>query len=143
MIPNFEASGNLPPGKHLATFEEVKDRFGGNARRIWLLEGLARLLEELKKGDCLQVWLDGSFVTSKETPGDYDLCWDIYGVDLAKIDDRLFLGSKRSERKEIYRGDIFANQIEGGSGKPFEEFFQLDRDGNPKGILVIRLKEQR
>jgi len=35
---------------------------------------------------------------------------------------------------------FIANTIELGSGMPFVEFFQLNRDGHPKGILAIELQ---
>ena len=34
---------------------------------------------------------------------------------------------------------FIAEIIEGGSGKPFPEFFQTNRDGDPKGIIQINL----
>lgn len=138
MIPKFDKIGNLLPGKHVATFAEVKTHFGTNSRRLWLLEGLNKLLIELKRAGCTEVWLDGSFVTKKELPGDYDVCYQIRGVSPDLMDPLIF-SQNRDERKKKYRGDIFPNTIEDGSGKPFDEFFQEDRDGNQKGIILIKL----
>jgi hypothetical protein len=81
MIPPFEESGLLLPGVHAATWQEVAARFGGNERRDALLEGLRRALQALKDAGCRVAYVDGSFVTSKETPGDFDACWERYGVD--------------------------------------------------------------
>ncbi len=138
MIPKFDIIGNLPPGKHVATFVDVKKRFGTNSRRLWLLEGLNLLLIELKKAGSDEVWLDGSFVTQKELPGDYDMCYQIRGVNPDLMDPLIF-SQNRDERKKKYRGDIFPNTIEGDTGKPFDEFFQEDQDGNQKGIILIKL----
>lgn len=41
--------------------------------------------------------------------------------------------------KDKYGLDFFiANIIEMGSGLPFPQFFQVNRDGDPKGIIVVR-----
>ena len=32
------------------------------------------------------VYVDGSFVTEKETPGDFDACWEMDGIDPIKLD---------------------------------------------------------
>ncbi|MBF0273766.1 MAG: hypothetical protein HQK84_00890 [Nitrospinae bacterium] len=141
MIPAFNKIGNLLPGKHRATFAEIKGRFGFNEHRLLLLEGFKNLLIELKRAGCDEIWLNGSFVTKKEFPENYDMCFQIKGVD-PDLMDPLICSGDRDERKKKYRGDIFPNFIEGGSGKPFDEFFQEDRDGNPKGIIVIKPQEE-
>lgn len=44
--------------------------------------------------------------------------------------------------KNKYGLDFFiANIIEAGSGLPFPKFFQVNREGEPKGILVVTLGE--
>ena len=37
------------------------------------------------------MYLDGSFVTAKEFPSDFDGCWDPDGVDGAKLDPVLLV----------------------------------------------------
>jgi hypothetical protein len=45
-------------------------------------------------------------------------------------------------KKAKYGGELFpASAIASFDGKTFLEFFQQDRDGNPKGIVVINLSE--
>jgi hypothetical protein len=59
--------------------------------------------------------------------------------------DPVFLdfSSRRQAMKERYGVDFFmANAMELGSGMPFVEFFQINRDGDRKGILVIELRGQ-
>lgn len=83
MLPAFDPeTGRLPEGEHEATWEELVERFGWNRRRRQLLDGLADALESLSDAGCRRVWLNGSFVTSKDEPGDFDACWDTTGVDL-------------------------------------------------------------
>ena len=46
-------------------------------------------------------------------------------------------GSFVTARKRRFGGEFFPNIVEGGSGKRFAAFFQTDRDGTTKGIVVI------
>ncbi len=40
MIPEFDEHGNLPPGVYWAEWEEFKERFGTNATRRRMIDGL-------------------------------------------------------------------------------------------------------
>jgi hypothetical protein len=141
MIPDFQG-GALPPGVHQASWWEVEERLGWNARRQSLLVGLRSLLEELARAGCSRVWLDGSFVTDKSNPGDFDLVWDPEGVDLSKLDQAVQdLDPPREAQQRKYRGDILPNVIERGSGTPFLEFFQQDPvTGQVRGIIELQLE---
>ena len=48
--------------------------------------GLMAALENLKGAGCQTVYLNGSFVTSKGIPNDYDACWEEAGVDPTALD---------------------------------------------------------
>ncbi|MEB3885515.1 hypothetical protein LKE08_18985 [Lyngbya sp. CCY1209] len=94
------------------------------------------------------VYVDGSFVTSREHPDDFDVCWDTTGVDgdqLKQLAPLLLKVDKGGwdAQKLKYRGKFFPTQvIEGGSGKVFLEFFQIDKTtGNHKGIVALKLRE--
>ncbi len=81
MIPPFEqASGNLPLGIHEATWDELVARFGYNQHRQALLAGLKVALQALGTAGCRRVYIDGSFVSAKELPGDFDGCWEAAGL---------------------------------------------------------------
>jgi hypothetical protein len=134
-------SGVLPVGEHQATWDQVVERFGWNTKRRALLDGLAEALELLEAVGCQQVWLNGSFVTAKHEPGDFDACWDTDGVDLDAIDPLfLYLSDGRSAQKRRFGGEFFPNVTEAASGLAFAEFFQNERDGSHKGIVVLKLK---
>lgn len=146
MIPPFDAdTGNLPPGEHPATWEEIEERFGFTPWRRTLLEGLRAALESLRAAGCAKVYLDGSFITAKEVPADFDACWEGEGVDGDLLDPELLVFDPgRATQKAKYGGELFAAQWAADeTGAPFRAFFQQDRDGNPKGIIVIDLKELR
>ncbi|MGH9155148.1 MAG: DUF6932 family protein [Acidimicrobiales bacterium] len=138
MIPVC-VGGVLPPGVHPSDSSEVEARFATNARRRWLLEGLRDALLELRRVSCPAAFLDGSFVTDKSIPGDFDLCWDHTTVNLALIDPVfLDVAPPRAAQQAKYRGDLLPNVPEGISGKLFVDFFQIDKaTGKPKGIIVL------
>lgn len=142
MIPQWTASGELPSGLHKTTLEEVRNRFGYNVRRQILIAGLSRALENLRAAGVTRVFLDGSFVATKPEPNDIDGCWDADEHVNVEALDPVFLdfSHHRQAMREKYGVDFFiANTIELGSGMPFVEFFQVNRDGQPKGILLIEL----
>ena len=75
-IPEFTEVVLLPPGLHTCTLDELQRRFDGGfaSHRYKLFHRLRSYLQRVK--DCgLVAWVavDGSFVTTKETPGDIDL----------------------------------------------------------------------
>lgn len=143
MIPDPDESGLLPPGIHTAEWPEIVARFGGNGHRRALLQGLRRALEALRVGGCTTAYLDGSFVTSKSSPADYDLCWSIVGVDPNSLDPVLLTFDQgRQAMKAKYMGDLFPAELpEGLTGRVFLEFFQIDKHtGKAKGILMIDLR---
>ena len=42
--------------------------------------------------------------------------------------------------KEKFKGELYRQDtVEAGSGKPFDEFFQMDRFDNYKGVVKINL----
>lgn len=64
----------LPAGIHHASLPVVSDRFGSNFHRRHLFGGLVRASRNLAQAGCRRLFLDGSFVTDKSWPGDYDAC---------------------------------------------------------------------
>jgi hypothetical protein len=146
-IPDCDHNGNLPPGIHRAALEDL-DTFAWNARRRDLLGGLRRALAALAAAGVRRVWIDGSFVTSKPNPNDVDGCWE-YGpwVDVNKLDP-VFLRIRppREDMRSKYGVDFLISgtplRDPEAHGRPVEEFFQVDEDGNPKGILLIEIQQQ-
>ncbi|HEY9793186.1 MAG TPA: hypothetical protein V6D22_22485 [Candidatus Obscuribacterales bacterium] len=139
-IPGFDSNGNLPPGIHDATIEQIKARFARNAHRNRLFSGLVEVLEILRDCNCLEVYLNGSFITEKEMPGDYDLCYEPLGIQ-ATAEFRRFLENKET-RKERYLGDIFVRMPEPPFCIDHVADWQTDtrQDDVGKGIIRIRLR---
>jgi hypothetical protein len=117
--------------------------FGGTAHRAELLAGLLDVLHDLQHAGCSTAYLDGSFVTDKEVPGDYDLCWEMDAVDFNKLPQVILdFDPPRAAQKARYRGDILPNVIEASGGAPFVDFFQRNKvTGGVKGIVAINLEE--
>jgi hypothetical protein len=131
----------LPPGVHPATLAEVAKMFATNARRRALYDGLLRAAGALRAAGCGRLYLDGSYVTAKAVPGDYDACWDPTGMDGAKLDP-VFLNfnDKRQAMKDKFGGEFFPASMANTPTQTFLDFFQIERfTGKAKGILLIIL----
>jgi hypothetical protein len=135
VLPSFDERGNLPPGIHSATWDEIVERFATTERRKQLLDGL-------RAAGCARVYLDGSFVTDNQAPGDFDACWEVSGVDAGALDPVLLdFSNRRAAQKARFGGELFPAQAAAGpAGTVFLDYFQRDRNtGEPKGILAIEL----
>ena len=142
MIPSFDSDGLLPPGIHWSGWDELNDRFGSTPWRRRLVAGLRAALDNLAGAGCRVVYIDGSFVTSKEVPNDYDGCWEEAGVDPTALDPVLLtFDPGRATQKAKYMGEFFpASSIADADGFSFHEFFQTDKyTGRQKGIVAIDL----
>lgn len=145
MIPPSDTDGNLPPGIHMAEWDEFAARYGTTPHRRRLLGGLEAALLILRQAGCTRVYVDGSYVTEKDVPNDYDAAWEPAGVDVAQL---LALepafgqfDNQRAAQKSRFFGEFFPSSLrEGTVGKTFLEFFQIDRStGNAKGIVALDL----
>ena len=145
MIPDFvniDASWRvLPPGLHESPLEEIKERYAYNETRKHLYDGLVKACEALRKAGCKDVYLDGSYVTEKPKPGDFDACWDPTGVDPSLLDP-VFLdfSEQRKKQKLKFGGELFPSGARADGLHTFIEFFKIDKEtGNEKGIIHIQL----
>ncbi|MEF2074432.1 DUF6932 family protein [Consotaella aegiceratis] len=132
----------LPPGVHAASLEDVAAIFATNAWRRGLFDGLVLASRRLRFAGCPRVYLDGSYVTGKPRPGDFDACWDPTGIDPTKLDP-VFLefANSRAAQKAVFKGEFFPSSMMCRDvGKTFIDFFQLDRfTGKQKGVISISL----
>ncbi|MCY4555430.1 MAG: hypothetical protein OXF79_03420 [Chloroflexi bacterium] len=127
----------MPPGVHEASWDEVASRFGGNSHREWLMERLLAACRKLAEAGCTEILLDGSFVTEKAMPGDYDGTWETAGVDVDRLDP-VFLNAGAVRAK--YFGDLLPAAGVAEPGVPFRDFFQTDRNGVEKGVVLVDLR---
>lgn len=115
-----------------------------------MLVGLRAALDLLAACGCRRAWLDGSFVTDVEivagqAPRDFDLCWDMDEVDLARL-ERVSPALRpfhrdQAEQQRQFGGDCFPVTEPLGPGSPgLLTFFQRDRDKRAKGIILLALR---
>ena len=107
------------------------------------MTGLRAALENLRAAGCRRVYLDGSFVTTKNIRNDYDACWEEMDVDPDMLDPVLLtFDPGRATQKAKYLGELFpASVVAGPDGPSFLDFFQTDREtGDRKGIIAIDLE---
>jgi hypothetical protein len=140
----FDTGGTwntLPPGIHSATLVQIQERFAINEKRKLLFEGLNRGVAALKQAGCKTVYLDGSFISDKPEPGDFDVCWDPANVDDSKIDPILLdFSDLRKNQKIKFHGEFFPSTSMADDRITYLKFFQLVKyTKNPKGILKINL----
>lgn len=146
MISDFDDNGNLPPGVHFCEWEEFQEKFGTNLTRRRMIDGLELAMTQLKLAGCPTIFIDGSFVTSKQRPGDFDACWEDNGVDinyLESIAPTLFnFALRRAEQKTKYKGEIFpSNYPANDYSTTYIDFFQFDtRTNTRKGIIAVDLQ---
>lgn len=143
MIPPFDlVTSNLPTGVHEATWEEIEARYGFTPHQVALLAGLKAALDALRVAGCRRAYLDGSFVTAKEAPADFDGCWEVDGVALGRLDPVLLtFANRREAQKRKYGGELFpADWAADAAGTNFLRFFRREKQtGQPKGIVAIYL----
>lgn len=102
----FNDEGCLPKGIYQLTLEEVENHFvdGKSQRRQDIFEEFKVHLRDIREtGCCLNHWIDGSFVTLKENPGDIDTLTEFDGIKVDK------LGIKDKIEDVIYNAPLRTN----------------------------------
>ena len=140
MIPSLEDGGDLPPGIHRATAEELISRFGqGEVREHW--GTIRREILDLAKGTgkLEAVYSFGSFVTAKEAPADVDL-FLVMANDFTSDEDvgRARLLFDRS-RAAIVWGVCLYWVTARTDRTLFLETWQVRRDGGRRGIVEVEV----
>ena len=141
MIPKLTRAGVLPRGCHVATLRELRKRFGSqNRTRKRLMSRISAVAARARKAGARRLYMNGSFVTSKSEPGDWDGVLVVpIEFDAAGGDGRFFLN--RSRLKREFASDLFVVREDDPEilGYYLSELFATDREGRPKGIVLLRL----
>lgn len=133
MIPQFDDSGVLPPGLHLATLDEIEARFGrqSDLRRVQM-DSVRWMIDLAVRAGVKRIVLNGSFVTDRMEPNDVDCVL-------------LFVPGRRRDRarvKQLRAGLPFLDMKLVGQ-RDFDEYvnvtFGSDRMGVPKGMIEVIL----
>ncbi len=141
-IPNFDDFGNLPEGVYEVSMKQIEENFTWTQKRKDLFSGLSRAVANLCAAGVKFIYIDGSFATAKDEPNDIDGCW-VPNKDIREdVIDKVFVDRSPPRKRmfEKYGVDFLIAGLDfGDKGKPIEDFFQEDRSGGRKGILLLNL----
>jgi hypothetical protein len=138
----FDPNGNLASGIHEMDIKTFKEEFGSNVHRSFLISGLEKATMAFRSFKVPFLYVDGSFVSKKRIPSDYDVCYEMPPKDLSKLFlfypvFRTFRNNRRAQ-KEIFYGEFFpATFIAAPPKEMYLDFFQHDKDGNSKGVVKL------
>ena len=144
MIPDFDLHGNLPPGVHPATIDEVVERFGGpSLSRRKRTEALCEFYD-FARPFTVRLYVDGSYVTQKLSPNDVDIAlvltstFQYETTEGGRLRDRLKL--KRRDRL-----DVFPYIDRRDERECWERVlgWMSDRELNPKGIICVEVRDDQ
>ena len=138
---NFNTKGNLYKTVDL-TFRQFRKAFGTNPGRLEKINAAVSFFKIFSSCGCKLVCIGGSFVSTKEHPGDIDLCFDVTSVNFEQLKKRLpeyFDFNKRGEIRgytgcHIWDFDATSTRL--------LDMLEEDRDGNSKGLVRLKLKEE-
>jgi hypothetical protein len=141
-LPNFNTSGDLPPGIHVAKLEEVLKRFGTETpRRRQIAQRLSRILELAKgTGHLSKFVIFGSFITAEPLPNDVDLFFLMNdSFEVGKLTGEAALIFDHSMAQSYFGASIFwIRRISAiGGEKAAIEHWQIKRNGQLRGIVEV------
>jgi hypothetical protein len=141
-LPELTASGELPPGVHQATLQEILDRFGvGQPQRIAVGDRLRRINQmAAATGRLARFVVFGSFVTDKPEPNDVDV--------LLVMDDSFDANALQSESALLFdhaaadahfgASVFWVRRLAAfGGEQAMVEYWQAKRGGGRRGIIEI------
>ena len=137
----FNDENTLDPGIHEMEWDDFYAFFSFSPKRKELLEGLEKVIPILWEVGCSAIYINGSFVTNKLEPGDWDACFDCDSIKIVNDLLNAYPLFDRKKQKELYKGELFyAQSIADEFGNIFLDFFQQIRYSNKKkGIVKINL----
>ena len=141
-LPVFDDNGDLPPGVHAASMQEVVERFGlTTARRVAVGQRLTRIHElAVATGHVARFVVFGSFVTSKAEPNDVDVFIVMDNdFDFATTVGETRLMFEHGSAQSHFGASLFwlrelaaYNGVEAAIAD-----WQIKRDGTERGIVEI------
>jgi hypothetical protein len=129
VIPDLEPNGNLGRGVYDSSWIEFLDRFVWNAQRRRIAAALHSALLCLARAECDEVLVGGSFVSSKESPGDVDVLY--LTPRKPELLPEAFLTRHRPSLKADFCGDYIEDE------PAIRRFFSTDRNGNARGFVRL------
>ena len=143
MLHDFNSEGELPPGVHPATLEEVVSRFGnGSPIREEVTRRLRRIYQLASATGMLQRFVVfGSYVTSKPEPNDVDIVLvmrEDFIIERCALEARGLFEHHRAAAE--FGASIFWVRPSILFGQPVDDFighWQIKRDKTQRGIVEV------
>lgn len=144
-IPSLDPDyGYLPPGEHWCSLREIHDTYGHNYQRQALLYSFEDYLElRVPKDFSVEIFVGGSFVTSKPHPNDIDATMKFKSEE-PNIYERLCAQKiivNREPDKEQFKVDIHFGEssVQTLKNIRLEERIRFDHPPTaPKGLLRLQ-----
>ncbi len=143
-LPEFNNDGDLPPGIHEASLDEIGLRFGtGTTRRKVIHETLLRLhnlaVQTGKLESCL---IFGSYVTDKSEPNDVDIMLimkdDFRPLQCGAETRKIFDHEEADKEFGVSVFWIRPSMLLFDTLDEFKAKWQEKRDGSRRGIVEVR-----
>lgn len=142
-IPEFREDGWLPNGHHPADWEEIVVRFGGRpgSRREQLTAKLSQLREALHAaGVPGTILLDGSYISEKPEPGDFDILLigpaDVQARKDAEPSLRSLLDASMAEEQGY---SLFFIPEDSPAREMLSTLWDFSKEGAAKGVVELTL----
>ena len=139
----------FPPGIHDISESDLENHFlsgfPSSSTRQRLISGLKKYLKLLKSiGVKFEIWIDGSFTTEKEDPGDIDLVvfgstTELNHLPSPKKSQLHALFDRVSIKNAIGCDVLFAVAEDQDMRSYWRGWYGFDRNENPKGIARIEV----
>jgi hypothetical protein len=138
----------LEPGFHKMSIDEMYDKcvssFENNERRQEIYDHFIKFYE-LLSGVPIQfeIWIDGSYTTEKEIPGDIDIVVFVSKSEMNNISDSdkrtvSYLFSDHDSTKARFLTDAYIAPIEDVNMRSYwRGWFCFNRNEEPKGIIIV------
>jgi len=143
-LPDFNENGDLPPGMHVAAFDEVVARFGVGLPQRQEVTARFRVIFDLAIGtNCLErLVIFGSYVSAVAEPNDVDIILvmrDDFRPENCPAQSRVLFDHQRADNE--LGASVFWLRPDMLIGEPLDGFlshWQFKRDGQRRGIVEIR-----
>ncbi|MFC3833840.1 MULTISPECIES: DUF6932 family protein [Deinococcus] len=111
-IPELDPNGLLPSGIYLVSYLALLEKYQDDAIRSNFLNGLTLYMQSLRSLGCaLAVYIDGSFVTSKDRPSDIDIVVELPKSNSHEMIKARALDFWEENRWLIRRSDLIAQRF--------------------------------
>jgi hypothetical protein len=143
-LPGFNETGDLPEGRHLASFAEVLTRFGeGTPQRAAVTDRLRRICDlAMATGHLDRLVIFGSYVSDVPEPNDVDVILVMrndFRTEGCPANSQVLFEHGRAH--DELQASVFWVRPDMLLGEPLEQFlahWERKRDGRRRGIVEVR-----